>query len=163
MAVVTVALSVRTVSIQSNMNFGPVLILCTVIGQFPTFFSGAALRNPVINAGEMVSTTDIPDWCYSEFGLKPAVRLDSAGYAHLFRRSPIFQAHDIIAPVMLLLGEQDRRVPPTQGLNLYHLLKAKGTPVDMLRFPGKGHSLEEVESSRMTFEAIRWWFGKYRS
>lgn len=133
-----------------------------VIGQYPTFFSAAILRNPVINAGEMVALTDIPDWCYSEFGLKGTARLDSAGYAYLFRNSPSFHAQDIIAPVMLLLGEQDQRVPPSQGRNLYHLLKGKGTPVDMLCFPGKGHSLEQVESTRMSFEAIRWWLAKYR-
>lgn len=138
------------------------LTSCIVIGQYPTFFTGAALRNPVINAGEMAATTDIPDWCFNEFGLKHAARLDSAGYAHLFRRSPVFYAQDVITPVMLFLGEQDRRVPPSQGLNYYHLLKGKGTPVDLLQFPGKGHGLEEVESSRMIFEAIRWWFAKYR-
>ncbi|KAI5121465.1 hypothetical protein M0805_003922 [Coniferiporia weirii] len=138
-------------------------IAAHLIGQYPTFFSAAALRNPVINAGEMAATTDIPDWCYVEFGLKNSARLDTAGYAHLFRRSPVFHAQDIIAPVMLLLGEQDQRVPPSQGINLYHLLKGKGTHVDMLRFPGKGHSLEETESSGMAFEAIRWWFAKYRN
>ncbi|THG95921.1 hypothetical protein EW145_g7878, partial [Phellinidium pouzarii] len=132
----------------------------TVIGQYPTFFSAVSLGNPLINAGEIVATTDTPDWCYAEFGLKTSGRLDSAGYAHLFRRSPAFHAQDIITPMMLLIGEQDQRVPPSQGINLYHLLKGKGTPVDMLTFPGKGHSLEELESMRTIFEATQWWFGK---
>lgn len=32
------------------------------------------------------------------------------------------------APVLLLLGEDDRRVPPKQGLEYYRALKARGVP-----------------------------------
>ena len=120
------------------------------------------MRNPVINAGEQVATTDIPDWCYSEFGLKEAARLDSTGYAHLFRNSPMFRAQDILAPTLLLIGEDDKRVPPYQGRNFYHLLKGKGTPAELLCFPGQGHQLDGIESTRMVYESVKWWFAKYR-
>ena len=120
------------------------------------------MRNPVINAGEQVATTDIPDWCYSEFGLKEAARLDSTGYAHLFRNSPMFRAQDILAPTLLLVGEDDKRVPPSQGRNFYHLLKGKGTPAELLCFPGQGHQLDGIESTRMVYESVKWWFAKYR-
>ncbi len=36
------------------------------IGQFPQMFKVAAMRNPVTNIATMVTTTDIPDWCYVE-------------------------------------------------------------------------------------------------
>lgn len=32
------------------------------------------------------------------------------------------------APVLLMLGEDDRRVPPKQGLEYYRALKARGIP-----------------------------------
>lgn len=32
------------------------------------------------------------------------------------------------APVLLMLGEDDRRVPPKQGLEYYRALKARGLP-----------------------------------
>lgn len=32
------------------------------------------------------------------------------------------------APVLLMLGEDDRRVPPKQGLEYYRALKARGVP-----------------------------------
>ncbi|KAG1782528.1 hypothetical protein EV702DRAFT_960196 [Suillus placidus] len=41
----------------------------TVIGQHPTLFKSASLRNPVISVGELTSGTDIPDWVYAEFGV----------------------------------------------------------------------------------------------
>lgn len=36
------------------------------IGQYPNLFKVAAMRNPVTNIATMVSSTDIPDWCYVE-------------------------------------------------------------------------------------------------
>ena len=132
-----------------------------MLGQYPSYFGAAVVRNPVINAGEMVASTDIPDWCYSEFGLafNPAgQRLDAATYDYLYSRSPIASAHRVVAPVMLLLGEQDQRVPPSQGRNFYHFLKGKGNVVDMLCFPGNGHGLDKVEAMRVSFEVVRDWF-----
>lgn len=32
------------------------------------------------------------------------------------------------APVLLMLGEDDQRVPPKQGLEYYRALKARGLP-----------------------------------
>lgn len=43
-----------------------------VIGQYPDMFAACVLRNPVISAGEM-STTDIPDWYFAEFGVEYSV------------------------------------------------------------------------------------------
>lgn len=37
--------------------------------------------------------------------------------------SPCKNAHKVQAPTLLLLGEKDLRVPPSQGLSYYHLLK----------------------------------------
>ena len=36
------------------------------IGQHPELFKVAALRNPVCNIASMTSSTDIPDWAWSE-------------------------------------------------------------------------------------------------
>ncbi|TFK73084.1 alpha/beta-hydrolase [Pluteus cervinus] len=40
-----------------------------LIGQYPDVFSAAVLRNPVISVGELTSY-DIPDWAYAEFGIE---------------------------------------------------------------------------------------------
>ncbi|KAG1727233.1 hypothetical protein EDB19DRAFT_2042887 [Suillus lakei] len=48
-----------------------------VIGQHPTLFDAAILRNPVISAGEMAIGTDIPDWVYAEFGIPSTFDSDS--------------------------------------------------------------------------------------
>ena len=123
------------------------------------------MRNPVISVPEMIATTDIPDWSYSEFGLpydSNGVVTNPAASALLHSRSPISTVRDILAPVYLLIGEDDQRVPPSQGKNFYHALKGLGKVAEMLVFPGSGHPLDQVESMRMSFETLRGWFNAYR-
>lgn len=40
--------------------------------------------------------------------------------------SPLKHVHKVLAPTLLLLGDKDLRVPPSQGLAYYHILKKKG-------------------------------------
>ncbi|KIM37876.1 hypothetical protein M413DRAFT_448146 [Hebeloma cylindrosporum] len=120
-----------------------------LIGQFPDFFSGAALRNPVISVGEL-STTDIPDWYFAEFGLEYPISTisneEGEDQKSTFQRprlpprpplvtgeifsklqlvSPIAHLDAIRAPVLLLVGAADRRVAPTHGVEFYHALKGR--------------------------------------
>lgn len=40
--------------------------------------------------------------------------------------SPIIHVKNVRAPVLMLIGGKDRRVPMSQGVSYYHNLKAKG-------------------------------------
>lgn len=87
-----------------------------------------ALVNPVTDVATMYATSDIPDWCYVECGLaEHAASVDALATA--FRASPAAHlATGHAAPTLLLVGDSDRRVPPSQAFALYHALRAKGTP-----------------------------------
>ncbi|KAJ8590553.1 alpha/beta-hydrolase [Rhizopogon salebrosus TDB-379] len=130
-----------------------------LIGQYPDLFNAAVMRNPVISAGELTGS-DIPDWIYTEFGLdfSPEALMTPAAYRKLFEASPIAHVDRVRAPVLLLLGEDDLRVVPTQGMRFYHALKGREKSVDMLTFPKETHPLEGVEAARVSWEAGRDWF-----
>ncbi|CCA73915.1 hypothetical protein PIIN_07868 [Serendipita indica DSM 11827] len=138
-----------------------------VIAQFPTHFSACVLRNPVINVGSMVSTTDIPDWTTVECGVPydPSSVLTPASYSDLYGMSPIQYVDKVETPVLLRIGDVDQRVPPSQGKEYYHLLKARGMGerVQMLWFPENGHPLDKVEAERVGWDAQLAWFQKYGS
>jgi dipeptidyl aminopeptidase/acylaminoacyl peptidase len=106
----------------------------------------------------MISDTDIPDWCYLEAGLPydlashPTLTPDV--YKTMYEKSPVSVAHAVKTPVLLLLGKDDRRVPPSQGKNWGEGLKARGGDVEILVFSGVGHALDTVEAERIGVQKI---------
>ncbi|KAG1744584.1 Alpha/Beta hydrolase protein [Suillus paluster] len=130
-----------------------------LIGQYPNLFNAAVMRNPVISVGELTGS-DIPDWIYAEFGLEfaPQSLMTPITYQTLFEASPIAHVDRVRAPVLLLLGEDDLRVVPTQGMRFYHALKGRDRRVEMLTFPKETHPLDGVEAARVSWEAGRDWF-----
>ncbi|KAG2113986.1 Alpha/Beta hydrolase protein [Suillus cothurnatus] len=132
-----------------------------LIGQYPTLFNAAVMRNPVTSVGE-VTASDIPDWAYTEFGLQftPDSLMTPATFQRLFEASPIAHVDNIRAPVLLLIGEDDLRVVPAQGLRFYHALKGRERRVEMLWFKGETHPIDGVEAARVSWEAGRDWFKK---
>ncbi len=133
-----------------------------VIGQYCNFFSAAVMRNPVINIGSMFATTDIPDWCTVECGVPyaPELVVTPMLYKQLHDASPIAHIANVRTPVLLLMGGADQRVPPSQGRDYYHALKALGKEVEMLWFPENNHSLDKVEAEKVSWEAQWEWFEK---
>ena len=70
-----------------------------MIGQYPGVFSAAALRNPVVSVGEIVSVSDIGDWTYT-----PGAHITPELCAELYTASPIAHADKVRTPVLLLIG-----------------------------------------------------------
>ncbi len=80
----------------------------------------------------------------------------------MFEMSPIAHIDAVVTPVMLLIGEQDKRVPNTQGINYYHALKARGKWVEMLCLKEDNHSLDSVEGQRISYEATKYLYDTVR-
>ncbi len=57
--------------------------------------------------------------------------------------SPIEYAGNVTTPLLITHGEQDRRVPITQGEEYFRTLKKMGADVEFLRFPREGHGIRE--------------------
>nr|XP_013807391.1 PREDICTED: acylamino-acid-releasing enzyme-like [Apteryx mantelli mantelli] len=61
------------------------------------------------------------------------------------------------APVLLCVGARDRRVCPTQALEFYRVLRARGVPVRLLWYPEGNHALSGVETEADVFgNCARW-------
>ncbi|KAI0041885.1 alpha/beta-hydrolase [Auriscalpium vulgare] len=134
-----------------------------LVGQYPDIFSAAVLRNPVISS--QPASTDIPDWYFYEFGIVPSLdseQMPPELYAQLYPTSPIAYVQEVRAPVLLMLGLDDRRVVNVQGKAFYHALKLRGKEVEMLVFEGEGHPLDGVEAARVGWEASVAFFEKAR-
>ncbi|KAH7911153.1 Alpha/Beta hydrolase protein [Hygrophoropsis aurantiaca] len=134
-------------------------IAAHLIGQYPDTFKAAVMRNPVISMGELPCLSDIPDWGYAEMGLPftPDSIVTPEIYKLLYDASPIAHIEKVKTPVLLLIGEDDHRVPPSQGVGYYYALKGRSRPVAALTFPKESHPLDGVEAARVGWEAARDW------
>ncbi|NXS98067.1 ACPH enzyme, partial [Jacana jacana] len=138
-------------------------LACHLLGQFPDTYHACVVRNPVVNIASMVAATDIPDWCLTETGLpySPDTLPDPTQYTEMLHKSPMHYINQVRAPVLLMLGEDDRRVPPQQGLEYYRALKARGVPTRLLLYPGNGHALAGVEAEADGFMNMVLWLVKH--
>ena len=72
------------------------------------------------------------DWCMVESCGKGAYDFSTYKSASpeaiiaMRRCSPIHHVQKVRAPVLICLGGRDRRVPPSQGIEYYHVLRAQG-------------------------------------
>jgi acylaminoacyl-peptidase len=140
-----------------------------LIGQHPDTFCAAALRNPVTNIPAMAGVTDIPDWCFVETLGPGASSYDFQRHnpanadvlAKMFACSPVAHIDKVRTPALLCIGAVDRRVPQSQGIEYYSLLKSRGVPSRMLLFPEDCHAIDKPCSEAEHFVAIAEWFQKY--
>jgi acylaminoacyl-peptidase len=101
-------------------------------------FRSCAMRNPVTNIASMADSTDIGDWCVAESG--------STNYATMRACSPIAHIDNVHTPVLLLVGDSDRRVPPAQSIEYFRALRKLGRMVEMKVYAGQMHGLANLAS-----------------
>ncbi|RMC00063.1 hypothetical protein DUI87_23473 [Hirundo rustica rustica] len=130
-----------------------------LITREPERYRACALRSPVSNLPALLGTSDIPDWRYTSLGLPYSFeRVPCAEeVATMLLRSPISQAAQVQTPVLLCVGARDRRVSPTQALELYRVLRARGVPARLLWYPEGGHALAGVETEASVFKNCAHW------
>ncbi|GAA5908571.1 hypothetical protein JCM8208_002669 [Rhodotorula glutinis] len=142
--------------------------------RWPDEFDAVVQRNPVTDLVSNAANSDIPEWQWEEADLaysfdNPPTHVDPATYKRFYDVSPLRHAHQVKTPTLLLIGLDDRRVPPDQGRAWFHALKnrAEGdtkVDVEMLAFPGNGHPIDStVEAEWCAFEAGVEWLARYTS
>ena len=119
-------------------SFGGFLALAT-LGRHPgTFRAGVAL-NAVIDAVAFWKR----DWARDDARALWQEFLASRDLpeAELARLSPINNVRNFDAPILLLAGARDRRVPPEHSFELFDLLRAAGKPAELVEYRGSGHDI----------------------
>lgn len=114
-------------------------------------FKTAIVGAGVIDIGGMALSTDTPDYLPGYFG-DPVTQRGTYD-----KHSPIRYVDKVKVPVLILHGEQDKRVPISQGEQFYGALKFNGTPAEMVRYPRGPHWFHEREHERDVLERVLSW------
>ena len=75
--------------------------------------------------------------------------------------SPIKHVQNIRAPLLVLQGDNDPRVPKEETEQLAGILKKRGNEVDVVYYPEEGHGFDKLEHQIDAARRIVGWFDKY--
>ena len=75
--------------------------------------------------------------------------------------SPITYIHHVKAPLLVLQGENDPRVPKEEAEQVVELLNKDGKTVDAHYYPNEGHGFEKRENQIDSIRRSVEWFDKY--
>ncbi len=103
-------------------------------------------------------TGDIPEELYLVHSRKRIWE----DYDFFLERSPIYYAGQSKTPLLIMTGEDDTRVHPSQSIELYRHIKTRtDTPVRLVMYPGEGHGNRNA-TARLDYSLRQLrWFEKY--
>jgi dipeptidyl aminopeptidase/acylaminoacyl peptidase len=134
-------------------SYGGILTnyVITKTGRFAGAISGASETDMFSAFG----TDDLQQWWINELGY-PWQNVD------LYRKlSPIMDVEKITTPTLLMVGDQDYRVPLPQSEQLYVALKALKRETGLVIYPGQAHGINRPSYQVDRLRRYGLWYDKY--
>ena len=120
----------------------------TQTNRFKGIVAGAGISNWISYYG----TNGIDQWMLPFFG--KSMYDDMKAYEDV---SAVYRLKSAQTPTFIYVGERDIEVPPTQSVEWWHALKAKGVPVSLVIYPDAGHCVTApAQAADVRARAIAW-------
>jgi len=121
-------------------------------------FAAGVMFVGISNKISKFGTTDIPE----EETLVHALYEPWDRWEYFLERSPIYHVEKGATPLLIMGGDADPRVSPTQSSEMYRALKTLGrAPVRLVKYPGEGHGNRRA-GSRFDYQLrLLRWFDHY--
>jgi dipeptidyl aminopeptidase/acylaminoacyl peptidase len=119
------------------------------------YFAASVAFVGISNQVSKFGTSDIPNEMHLVHSLKWPWE---DNWMNLLERSPIFHAGKSTTPTLIMHGEKDTRVHPSQSMELYRSMKVRtDTPVRLVFYPDEGHGNRKA-ASRLdyAYRLMRW-------
>lgn len=120
-----------------------------IVGHTARFTCAVAVAAVVDNLS-MWGTTDIPDFQLYSSGKAKVTFTDD----YWQNQSPLSHVHKVKTPTLVITGERDVRVPPSQSYELYRALKAQGVDTRLILYPREPHGIGEPRHRQHFLEII---------
>ncbi len=119
-------------------------------------FQAAVISAGPTHLASFVGTADLEGFIQSFMESEPWTA------AELWRdRSAIYHAPEITTPTLILHGQEDRRVPVSQGQEFYRALRRAGVPTELVLYPRAGHGLQEPKQQIDSLRRHLAWFSRW--
>ena len=119
-------------------------------------FKAASVGAGVTNLMSFTGTADIPSFLPDYFDGEPWDQIET-----YMKHSAMFQVKGVTTATQVIHGEEDKRVPISQGLELYNALKNQGCSTEMIVYPRTPHGPREPKFVIDIGERIIEWFNKH--
>jgi dipeptidyl aminopeptidase/acylaminoacyl peptidase len=119
-------------------------------------FKAASMGAGLPNLVSMVTTTDIPVYLVAHMNAE-----FWQDYATYEKHSAIYRIKNVTTPTQVIHGQQDLRVPFTQGQEFYVALQRRGLPTEMVVYPRTPHGPREPKFLMDVSYRIMKWFEKH--
>jgi dipeptidyl aminopeptidase/acylaminoacyl peptidase len=120
-------------------------------------FKAASMGAGLPNLVSMVTTTDIGEYLVAHMGGREFWE-DYEGYE---RHSAMYRIDNVTTPTQVIHGENDLRVPFTQGQEFYRALGRLGVPTEMIVLPRTPHGPREPKLQMEVSKVILSWFDRH--
>ncbi|NNF29123.1 MAG: S9 family peptidase [Gemmatimonadetes bacterium] len=120
-------------------------------------FKAASMGAGLPNLVSMVTTTDIGEYLVAHLGGEELWE-DYEGYE---RHSAMYRIANVKTPTQVIHGENDLRVPFTQGQEFYRALGRLGVPTEMVVLPRTPHGPREPKLLMEVSPIILRWFDRH--
>ena len=78
-----------------------------------------------------------------------------------WNNSPLKDIHKVKTPTIVLVGGNDKRVPPPQSIELFRALRSLGVETKLLIAPGEPHGWKKLSHRLTKINSELEWFAKY--
>jgi len=120
-------------------------------------FKAASMGAGLPNLVSMVTTTDIGEYIVAHMDGKEFWE-DYDGYE---RHSAMYRIANVTTPTQVIHGENDLRVPFTQGQEFYRALGRLDVPTEMIVLPRTPHGPREPKLQMEVSKVIMKWFDRH--
>jgi dipeptidyl aminopeptidase/acylaminoacyl peptidase len=125
------------------------------------YFAAAVAFVGISNQVSKFGTSDIPNEMHLVHSLKWPWE---DNWMNLIERSPLYHAGNSNTPILIMHGENDTRVHPSQSMELFRSIKVRTeTPVRLVFYPGEGHGNRKAAAQFDYALRLMRWFDTYLS
>jgi dipeptidyl aminopeptidase/acylaminoacyl peptidase len=119
-------------------------------------FAAAVAISPVSDWFSERHESSLGSWAVEFLGGDVADR-----EAHYRERSPVFAGDRLRTPTLLTAGTRDRATPPGQAVEFHRVLRERGVPTEVVRYPMEGHGVRDLPAAIDLATRVLLWFERF--